>query len=431
MGRVRVNLIRNGLASQEFERVVSSYTVSTKGHKSGFVTSGAGGPVLITFPRDKARDAKWPYLWPEIYARAVCAVLDFKSGRASLTLFDPAEGETTLLFGRTVPLKIDSTAAWAYMDQRQRRDLEADVTTALTRPDGSFQSIYMLAPPDPKRKILLLVHGFNSSPRTFRTLVNMLASDAKLRANYQIAAYRYATGYSLFFSNIIFRERLRGFYDYLGRVAPEARAAGTVAIGHSMGGLQIKPMAQASGQMIWDRVFSQPPSRVSLTTAEGSFLRDALIFQPLPEIRRLVFLAVPHKGSDLAAGALGEMGKRMIVEDPVVTAFKANVLRDYHSQIRPRLRERLEKPTTSVDSLRPSDLYLNLLGQLPIRVPYHSIIADVAGSKTNPTGDGIVPYGSAHIEGAQSELIIKWGHNVPSSPACAAEVRRILLLSLE
>ena len=51
--------------------------------------------------------------------------------------------------------------------------------------------------------------------------------------------------------------------------------------------------------------------------------------------------------------------------------------------------------------------------------------------KSSPTGDGIVPYGSAHIEGAQSELIIKWGHNVPSSPACAAEVRRILLLSLE
>jgi pimeloyl-ACP methyl ester carboxylesterase len=417
VGSMAVELKRNGLARESFAAILTSYFVEP--FDKPIITSGAGGPVLALFPRSPTRDAKWPYLLPDNYAKPLSAVLDFQGGKATLTLHDPREGESVALFGRTVPLKVDYTAGLAL-----NQIPPADTEEGLERPDASQQTLYMLAPPDPRRRVLLFVHGFNSGPEVFRNLALTLFKDPELRAHYQIVAYRYATGYSLFINNAMFRTRLRAFYEHLGE---DARAAGTVAIGHSMGGLQIKPLAQASGQLIWDRVFQHPPGRLKLDTVEGEEVKGALIFEPLPEIRRLVFLAVPHRGSALASGIAAQVTKSQIAEDPDIRAFKQNLLRDYGAQMRPPMRRRLQREVSSVDSLRPDDLYRNLLLRLPIRVPFHSVIADIDGSQDKPTGDGVVPYASAHLEGAVSEKIIQWGHNVTSSPDCMAEVRRILI----
>ncbi|MHC4410778.1 MAG: esterase/lipase family protein, partial [Planctomycetota bacterium] len=97
----------------------------------------------------------------------------------------------------------------------------------------------------------------------------------------------------------------------------------------------------------------------------------------------------------------------------------------------PNMEQRLTKPLTSVDSLRPDDLYLNLLTRFAIRVPFHSIVGDVFGSQENPKGDGVVPYSSAHLDGAQSEKVVKWNHSLPTCPDAQQEVRRILLLHLK
>jgi hypothetical protein len=42
-------------------------------------------------------------------------------------------------------------------------------------------------------------------------------------------------------------------------------------------------------------------------------------------------------------------------------------------------------------------------------------------------GDGVVKYESAHIEGVESELVVRWGHSVQGHPKAVGEVRRILL----
>jgi hypothetical protein len=42
-------------------------------------------------------------------------------------------------------------------------------------------------------------------------------------------------------------------------------------------------------------------------------------------------------------------------------------------------------------------------------------------------GDGVVRYESAHIEGVESELIVRSGHSVQGNPQTVLEVRRILL----
>ena len=44
--------------------------------------------------------------------------------------------------------------------------------------------------------------------------------------------------------------------------------------------------------------------------------------------------------------------------------------------------------------------------------------------------DGIVEYKSAHIDGVDSELVVRSAHSCQANPHTLAEVRRILLLNL-
>lgn len=44
--------------------------------------------------------------------------------------------------------------------------------------------------------------------------------------------------------------------------------------------------------------------------------------------------------------------------------------------------------------------------------------------------DGIVTYESAHIEGVESELVMRFGHSVQGHPKAIEEIRRILLRHL-
>ena len=53
---------------------------------------------------------------------------------------------------------------------------------------------------------------------------------------------------------------------------------------------------------------------------------------------------------------------------------------------------------------------------LPCRVREQSTIG----------GDGVVKYESAHIEGVESELVVRFGHSVQGQPKAIEEVRRIL-----
>ena len=77
--------------------------------------------------------------------------------------------------------------------------------------------------------------------------------------------------------------------------------------------------------------------------------------------------------------------------------------------------------------MAPDDGLLALMIQwsLPEGVTFHSIIGNTEG--TEPAGtDGFVAYESAHIEGVESEKVVKSDHSVQVAPAAILEVDRIL-----
>ena len=61
-------------------------------------------------------------------------------------------------------------------------------------------------------------------------------------------------------------------------------------------------------------------------------------------------------------------------------------------------------------------------------MPFHSIIGNNKQAGVPGGTDGIVPYTSSHLDGAQSELIVKSDHSVEENQNGIREVRSILLL---
>jgi hypothetical protein len=64
------------------------------------------------------------------------------------------------------------------------------------------------------------------------------------------------------------------------------------------------------------------------------------------------------------------------------------------------------------------------------RVRFHSVIGDQGKGDTPNSSDGVVPYWSSHLPGAQSEKIVPSGHGANENPEGIEEIRRILFLHL-
>ena len=92
----------------------------------------------------------------------------------------------------------------------------------------------------------------------------------------------------------------------------------------------------------------------------------------------------------------------------------------------------LKRMPNSVDTLEPDDRFVLAVNKLPITpgIPYHSIMGDRGRGDTPNSSDGIVPYWSSHLAGAQSELIVNSGHQAQDNLQAIQEVERILKANL-
>ena len=91
--------------------------------------------------------------------------------------------------------------------------------------------------------------------------------------------------------------------------------------------------------------------------------------------------------------------------------------------------QQMEKLPTSVDNMNPSHPFIKTLASIPMAegVKAHSIIPVLGTGPLSGGNDGIVAYDSAHIDGVESELVVRFGHSVQSHPKAIEEIRRILI----
>ena len=87
---------------------------------------------------------------------------------------------------------------------------------------------------------------------------------------------------------------------------------------------------------------------------------------------------------------------------------------------------------TGIENLDPANPVLAMLNELKFNgVPYHSIIGNEEAAGIPDGGDGVVPYWSSHLNGAQSEMVVKSDHSAHQTAPAIEEVRRILLEHLD
>ena len=82
----------------------------------------------------------------------------------------------------------------------------------------------------------------------------------------------------------------------------------------------------------------------------------------------------------------------------------------------------------AVDNMSPNHRFVRTLADLPINPPVkaHSTIAVPNAGPPEGQNDGVVAYSSAHIEGVESEFLVRSRHSAQGHPDTIEEVRRIM-----
>jgi hypothetical protein len=83
---------------------------------------------------------------------------------------------------------------------------------------------------------------------------------------------------------------------------------------------------------------------------------------------------------------------------------------------------------SAVDNMSPRHHFIKALQEIPVAptVKAHSIVAVIGDGPVENGDDGVVQYTSAHIDGVESELVVRSEHSTQGRPETIEEVRRIL-----
>ncbi len=354
---------------------------------------------------------------------------------ASLTVHDPYRESHLMVQGSRVPLAGNFTAGYGLWLARSDFARES-LRTLLGRGPGLGQPhLYLMQPYDPNRRILLMLHGLASSPEAWVNVANEILGDEALRRNYQVWQMYYPTNMPLAANRTSIYYTVMGalrHFDPEG-VAPASRDI--VLIGHSMGGVLARLLLSSSGDRIWQWFESTYPVSAERVAKLPVRRRATFYFEPMPGVNRAIFIAAPHRGTDIAAGRLGRWFASLI---SIPLTLLANV-DDMASALargkdgRPAASSHLHIPN-SIENLSATDSFVQVAAELQIspRVIYHSIIAKAdPNTPLEDSDDGLVPYLSAHLDGAQSEAVVISGHSVQENGHAILEIRRILHEHLE
>ena len=388
--------------------------------------------------RSSADGAPPPDAWSEMPTPNVTAVLRFDVRTVDellathtlvVGMHDPLMQAHLLLHGEQVPLAGDFTAGyglWLARSGFSRQSLRG----LLGRGDGIEQPhLYLMQPFDPGRRIVVMLHGLASSPEAWVNVANELLADARLRGAFQIWQVYYPTNMPMPANHAAIRRVLSAALRHFdpGGAAPASH--GLVLIGHSMGGVMARLMVSTADRQLWDWAASDPRIDLDRLVGDRARLEPLLRFEPFPGVERAIFIATPHRGTVVAGEGLGRW-LASLIRLPLTLLASLGETFPVHAETGDAAQGALlERVPNSVDQLDENDPFVQAAGTLPIsrQVVYHSIIARRhAEGPLADSDDGLVPYRSAHLEGAASEKIIVSGHSVQESAAAILEIRRIL-----
>jgi pimeloyl-ACP methyl ester carboxylesterase len=347
---------------------------------------------------------------------------------ASLELYTPSDPEQITIAGRTVPLEVEPTASLAFglsNPEVWATEVRGFLLGDLLRTAPT--NLTELQPHQPGRFPVVFVHGTASSVGRWADMVNDLLSDPAIRERFEFWFFSYETGNPIPYSALQLRRALEQAVASLDPAGKDAALRDMVIIGHSQGGLLAKMTAIDTGSRLWDGISTKPLDELRLQPETRELLRQSLFLEPEPFVGRVVFIATPQRGSYLAEYSLGRFVAGLV-------RLPFNLVRASGDIVTANPDAFRFDPTRtrfgSVYGMTPGSPLITGLAEVPVApgIPVHSIIAVRGDGPVEDGSDGVVRYESAHIEGVESELIVRSGHSVQANPQTVLEVRRILLL---
>jgi len=306
--------------------------------------------------------------------------------------------------------------------------------TGFIQPYGRGDTVPRLEfiePHQPGRIPVVFIHGLASDEGTWFDMLNELRTWPTFHRRYEPWVFHYPTGASFLQSAAVLRRQLRAAVQRLDPEGKDPALQNLVLVGHSMGGLHAKLQVVDPGTRIWDSIAYVPFEQINLRPEVRQMVRPGYFFEPLPFVKRVIFIATPHAGSSLASRAVGRVASLTVQQPAESKAIHDEAVTLNPGAFRPDYERSL--PTT-VDVLEPESGILNALRELriPCWVTTHSIIGTAHQSLIGGPGDCIVPVSSAQLPGVVSEITVPATHTqVHHQPATIREVERILTEHLQ
>ncbi len=343
------------------------------------------------------------------------AVIRFHGRTCELQLIDPLAEEMVTLGEHEYSLAADFQAPLALA--MSKVDMKKFEHSGMFAPSEHRRTarLVRLQPYHPDKIPVLFIHGLGNSPATLVPMFEYLRNNEEIRKHYQFWFFMYPTGVSYPINAAILRTQL----DQMKQRYPDHKDM--VVVAHSLGGNITRLLVTDTGMNLWDSYYAKPPAQIPFNDETRKLVSEALIFKARPDISRAIFCSASLGGSDTATSFIGRLGTRLIGDPLADDRITEQALGHMRPDVQALGRKHLPN---SVDILDPDSLFLSSINALPITpgIPYHTIIGDRGKGgnldATEPVStDGVVPYWSSHLGGAQSELIIPSGHWSDSPPS--------------
>ncbi len=451
VGRWKVRIDMAGIrlpgGAERAQELVPASSLSLTGLRSIYRRDGMGAELLAVTPTRAARldsavppqmlgdrallSSQWDKgEWSEMDSPPISVLLHFPGGDLSQVVFtqevkvsvhDPYRDSTAAIHGQQVPLAANFSAGYGLWLSRSGFNRQS-LRSLLGRDNGIARPhLYLMQPFDPDRRIIVMLHGLASSPEAWTNVANELIGDEELRRHFQIWQVYYPTNNPIVLNHYAIRQTLQSTLHNFDPNGSSAASKDMVLIGHSMGGVISRLLVSSSGDALVEMARKDHDLDEAGMQRVLASLGPALQFEPLPYVERVIFLAAPHRGTDIAGGWLARKFAALIRLPVTLTQGAAQLVKDGG--------RRRNVVTNSVQNLDRADPFIVAAASLPMSptVTFHSIIARRdARIPLEQSSDGLVPYWSSHLPGAMSETVITSGHSVQETAAAIIELRRIL-----
>jgi pimeloyl-ACP methyl ester carboxylesterase len=362
------------------------------------------------------------------FLRADSRLAEFKTGvaRASLEFYSTFEVSDVEVKGKSIPLETDTSTVLAYKLEGSQL-WSFGIGAFLGKEFSTIHSgLYQLGPYQPGRIPVVLVHGTASSPVWWAEMFNTLYRDPTIRQKFQFWYFIYKSNNPVVISASDLRNALQEKVAALDPDGKDAALRQMVVIGHSQGGLLTKLAAVDTGDNLVRSMTGKGIRDLRTTETNIKQIREILVLKPLPFVKQVVFIATPHRGSFLSTQLVRKLIAKLVRLPRTVLTKVSDIGGLLSDDVKRQLQG---KTPTSIDGMSPDNPLLKALADIPLGpgIRGHSIIA-IKDESTPPQGDdGVVEYASAHLEGMDSEFIVRSKHSCQGHPFTIEEVRRILL----